>query len=102
MATSVLSDTTKQLAEFCKNVTATTSNTVEQLNKIDRPTTTLVERATSISEGHWIQSENECGEHTRTSDVYSNQSKSRDTSLSVTSGFQQGGYSSDDFESDKR
>ena len=104
MTSDLLSNTSSQLAQFCKNLTSTTSAAVEDLHKIRRPTTTLVERATSISEGHAINSDQSStsDDRTRTSDVISNQSKSLESSPSVRSQPQQTGYSSDEFESYKR
>ena len=104
MTSDLLSDTSNQLAQFCKNLTTTTSAAVEDLHKTRRPTTTLVERGTSISERHATNSEHSSisDERTRTSDVISNQSKSLESSPSVTSPRRQAGYSSDEFESYKR
>ncbi|XP_028411019.1 centrosome-associated protein 350-like isoform X2 [Dendronephthya gigantea] len=107
MTSDLLTNTSNQLAEFCKNVTSTTSAAVEGLHKTKRPTTTLVERATSISEGHAMNSEHSTSddrtrtgdEHTRTRDVISNQSKSFESLSSVASPRQAGGYSSDEFDS---
>lgn len=100
MASNVVSNTTRQIAEFCKDVTATTSTTIKELHKTDRPTTTLVERATSYSEGHAtnVDNSNNSGREKPTSDTYSHPAKSWETSPSVASDRQQG-YSSDEFES---
>ena len=104
MTSDLLSNTSNQLAQFCKNLTTTTGAAVEDLHKTRRPMTTLVERGTSISERHTTNSEPSSisDERTRTSDVISNQSKSFESSPSVTSPRQQAGYSSDEFESYKR
>ncbi|CAB3984042.1 centrosome-associated 350 isoform X1 [Paramuricea clavata] len=108
MTSGLLANTSNHLAEFCKNLTSTTSAAIGDLHKTKRPTMTLVERATSISEGHAINYEHSStsdertrtsDEGTRTSDVLSNQSKSLNSSPSVKSPRQQAGYSSDEFES---
>ena len=111
MTSGLLANTSNHLAEFCKNLTSTTSAAIGDLHKTKRPTMTLVERATSISEGHAINYEHSStsddrtrtsDEGTRTSDVLSNQSKSLNSSPSVKSPRQQAGYSSDEFESYQR
>ncbi len=111
MTSGLLANTSNQLAAFCKNLTSTTSAAVEELHKTKRPTMTLVERATSISEGHAMNSEHSItsgdrtrtsNERTRTSDVISNQSKSLRSSASARLPSQQAGYSSDEFESYER
>lgn len=52
----MLANTSNQVVEFCKNFTRATSAAVDDLYKTRRPTTILVERATSISERHLINS----------------------------------------------
>ena len=109
MTSGLLANTSNQLAKFCKDLTSTTSAAVEELHKTKRPTMTLVERATSISEGHAMNSEHSItsgdrtrtsGDRTRTSDVH--QSKSLRSSASARLPSQQAGYSSDEFESYER
>lgn len=52
MTSGLLTSTSQQLADFCKNLTSSTSAAVENLQKMKGSSTILVERATSISEGH--------------------------------------------------
>ena len=111
MTSGLLANTSTQLAEFCRNLTNTTSTAVEDLHKTKRPTMTLVERATSISEQHAMNSEHSntsddrtrtSNKRTRTSEDISNQSKSLRSSASARLSRQQAGYSSDEFESYER
>jgi hypothetical protein len=104
MTSGLLANTSTQLAEFCRNLTNTTSAAVQDLHKTKRPTTTLVERATSISERHAMNSEqsNTSDDRTRTSEDISSQSKSLRSSASARLPRQQAGYSSDEFESYER